>query len=199
MMRYFKKRGVHCVDFEKEAGNQPVKRPDLYLPDFHTFTEIKTFHEMEAEQKETERMLNELETEGITTNWPPTFYSRFDDDLKDSRKKFRNHPDAATAVIFFDVHGAFHSQDIEEIILGEEVVNISAHSMRTIHRKQSIQPNKNNELGAVVEHLGNNKFKVIHNSFAEKHRRINPEIFKNEGDIHRIFIQQNGRRVVTDL
>jgi hypothetical protein len=49
----------------------------------------------------------------------------------------------------------------------------------------------NTEIGAVVFHSGYNTFKIFHNHFADKNRRIRRYIFVLSGDQHFEFVDDN--------
>jgi len=82
-LTYFQVRGIRCEDFEKRAGPDPAKRPDLLLPDFPTVIEVKTFAPQEQEIKEAQRIGGkELAGGKVSAYWHPTFYDRFGDHLR---------------------------------------------------------------------------------------------------------------------
>ncbi len=71
---YFQERGITCQDYEILVGDDPSKRPDLILPDFHTFLEAKTFSPEQKECEEEQRFGHDLMAGKVVTYWPPTYY-----------------------------------------------------------------------------------------------------------------------------
>lgn len=204
---YFRERGITCKDYELLVGHAAVKRPDLFLPDFETLIEVKTFTRQERERLEAQRISQEFLAGKVSTYWPPTFFDRFAQDLKHSRKKFRVSPDYHTAVIFYDLHSDIHKQSPEHLLLGQEYWKIifaedepqNATAVGPGRKERQLRKKKNNEIGAVVFPIGRNAFKIFHNSFADPIRRINPDIFALPEDEHFEYIDDNGQPQIIPL
>ncbi len=196
---YFQERGITCVDYETQVGHDASKRPDLFLPDFETLLEVKTFTRQQRERQEEQRLSQEFLSGKVSAYWFPTFYDRFGDDLRDSRQKFRVYPDYHTAVIFYDFHSIFHKQSPEELLLGQESWEIAfpkdeprKHFLTGYERKnRQLRRDKGNDIGAVVFHVGHNAFKIFHNRFADPIRRINVDIFALPDDEHFEYIDDS--------
>ena len=196
---YFRERGIASEDYELLVGHDPVKRPDLFLPEFETLIEVKTFKPLQQEREEEQRLSQELLAEQVSAYWHSDFFDRFGDDLSLSRKKFRVNPDYHTAVLFYDLHSIFHKQSPEDLLLGQEYWRL-AFPKDALHnsfpvgygrKKRQLRRDKGNEIGAVVFHTVGNAFKVFHNRFADTIRRIDPDIFALPEDEHFEYIDDS--------
>jgi len=187
---YFQQRNINCIDLEQKIGSQKIKRPDLLLPDDNTLIEVKILLPQEREQKEKERIEQELGQGKVSTYWHPEFFNRFEEDLKKARRKFRNFPDFPTLVIFFDFHSNFHRQEPERLLLGQEYITIavpkdirkSPYPIKQGLKNRSLRRDKNKEIGAIAFHCGFNSFKVYHNDWADDKRKIDKKIFNLQKD-----------------
>ena len=196
---YFEERGIACHDYELMVGDDPSKRPDLLLPDFHTFIEVKTFFPQQREREEAEKLGPELMAGKAIAIWQPTFYSRFGKDLSHSRQKFRRYPDYHTAVIFYDLHSIFHEQSPEDLLLGQESLQIAFPKNQSSQplvvgyerKNRQLRQDKSTDIGAVVFPIGHNTFKVFHNHFAEPVRKIDQSIFALPDDEHFEYIDDS--------
>jgi hypothetical protein len=192
-MARIEKRGITCIDFERQVGQESTaKRPDLWLPDFNTLLEVKTFIPQKREIKEVERIAKEVREDEVSDFWIPLFVQRFRDHLKSARQKFRVYPRHHTAVLFYDLHSFIHAQTPEELLRGEEYYEfgyLKENPRQTVlldhgYRKRQLRQDLNTEIGAVVFHKGHNSFKVFHNHSADKIRRIDRSIFALSEDEH---------------
>jgi hypothetical protein len=193
---YIEQRGITCQDYEKLIGDNPSKRPDLLLPDFHTFIEVKTFSPQQEEREETQRLGQDFMAGKVTAYWHPDFFDRFGDDLRHSRRKFRDYPEYHTAVIFYDLHSIFHEQSPENLLRGQESWQVAfseneapqpylAGYERT---KRQLRRDKSRDIGAVAFHVDHNAFKIFHNRYAHPVRRIDRKIFALPDDEHFEYI-----------
>jgi hypothetical protein len=188
----FQERGIRCEDYETRVGHDGPKRPDLILPDFETLLEVKTFQPKQQDLQEEQRLGQELLSGKAVAYWPREFFDRFGEDLKDSRKKFRECPDYHTAVIFYDLHSIFHEQNPEDLLLGKDIWEITPSELVPSEReKRQLRRDKNKEIGAVVFHTGRNAFQIFHHHFAYQKRRINPVIFALSEDKHFEYIDDS--------
>jgi hypothetical protein len=196
---YFRERGITCEDYELQIGDDPAKRPDLILPDFHTFIEVKTFSPQQQELEKAQRIAQDLMEGKVVTYWPPTFYNRFHDDLSHSRRKFRVYPEYHTAVLFYDLHSVLHQQSPEELLLGQEYVEVAfpeAEPRDPIRvndgrKERQLRRDKNTEIGSVVFHTGHNTFRIFHNGYANPVRQIDQNIFALPDDEHFKYIDDS--------
>jgi hypothetical protein len=192
----FRERGIRCEDNEARVGQDDAKRSDLILPDFETLLEVKTFKPKQQERQEEQRIRQELHSGKASAVVPPDLYGRFGDDLKHSRKKFREGPDYHTAVIFYDLHSFVHEVNPEDLLLGQEIWTITVSKrdlqksfpVRSERKNRQLRRDKNEEVGAVVFHTGRNAFQIFHHYFADPVRRINPDIFALPEDEHFVCI-----------
>lgn len=197
---YFQVRGIACEDFELQVGHAAVRRPDLTLPEFHTLIEVKTFKRLEKEREEEQRLGQDFLAGKVSAYFYPTFYNRFDKDLRHARQKFREYPKHHTAVLFFDQHSMFHKQSPEDLLLGQEYYTFAfpndasqnSGPLRYGRNKRQLRQDKNHEIGAVVFHTVGNAFQVFHNRFADTGRRIHPDIFALPEDEHFEYIDDSG-------
>jgi hypothetical protein len=188
----FEKRGIECIDFEKHVGETGRKRPDLCLPDFHTLVEVKTFAPQKREIEEEQRIAKELSGEQATGYWHPLFMERFRDQLQTARRKFREYPTYHTAVLFYDLHSFIFAQTPEELLRGQEYHEYVfprdnpqlTVGYRSGYKDRQLRPDLNQEIGAVVFDIGHNAFRVFHNHFTDKIRRIDKRIFNLPEDEH---------------
>jgi hypothetical protein len=188
----FKKRGIECIDFEKHVGETGTKRPDLWLPDFHTLVEVKTFAPQKREIEEEQRIAKELSGGQAAGYWPTVFHERFAKDLGSARRKFREHPTHHTAVLFYDLHSFIFAQTPEELLRGQEYFEYAFPKDRTEqawqvgygHRMRQLRRDLNQEIGAVVFDIGQNAFRVFYNHFTDKIRQIDKRIFNLPEDEH---------------
>jgi hypothetical protein len=191
---YFKSQNIRCEDFEKIVGPTGPKRPDLLLPDFKTLIEIKTFLPTENQMKMEEYLVEQANLGISIASDLPIERDRFDDDLTDSRRKFREFPDYSTTVIFFDLHKWIHAQ-IPELLLGGETrihydtSKFPAEPIISEQRERPVRRDWNTEIGAIVFfEKSRNIYKVYYNVFAELSRRISSDIFKSGGNEHYDFV-----------
>jgi hypothetical protein len=70
---YFQERGITCEDYETLVGQDDSKRPDLILPDFETFLEVKTFKPKQRELQEEQRIGQEVLSGKVSAYGLPTF------------------------------------------------------------------------------------------------------------------------------
>jgi hypothetical protein len=196
---YFQEQDITCIDFEEHVGVETRKRPDLLLPDFNTLLEVKTFAPQEREIEEAHRIGKELSEGETSAYWHPTFYDRFGDHLRSARQKFRIYPNYNTAVLLYDLHSFVHAQTPEELLRGEEYYEfgyLKDDPEQTVlvdygYKKRHLRRDVNHEIGAVVFHTGQNTFRVFHNHFAEKIRRIDKGIFALSEDEHFEYIDDS--------
>jgi hypothetical protein len=195
----FQERGITCVDYETLLNHDDSKRPDLLLPDFDTFLEVKTFIPKQRERKEEQRIMQELVAGRVSASWQPAFFDRFGDDLSLSSKKFRVYPDYHTAVIIYDLHTFIHKPNPEELLLGQEYWEIAFPANERQNpvpvgygrKKRQLRRDKNTEIGAVVFSTDRNVYKIFHHRFAEPIRRITPDIFALPEDEHFEYIDDS--------
>jgi hypothetical protein len=196
---YFQEREIQCVDFEEYVGHESLKRPDLLLPTVNTLIEVKTFAPQEQEIKEAQRIGKELTEQKASAYWHPTFNDRFGDHLRSARRKFRVYPTYHTAVLFYDLHSFVHEQTPEELLRGQEYfvfANLKADPKQVVqvgygHNERHLRQDVNTEIGAVIFHTSHNTFKVFHNHFADKIRRIDKRIFPLSEDQHFEYIDDS--------
>jgi hypothetical protein len=196
---YFQEREIQCVDFEDYVGHESSKRPDLLLPSFNTLIEVKTFAPQKQEIKEAQRIGKELTEGKVSAYWHPTFYDRFGDHLRSARRKFRAYPTHHTAVLFYDLHAFTHEQTPEDLLRGQEYfefANLKADPEQVVQvgygrSNRHLRPDVNTEIGAVVFHIVHNTFKVFHNHFADKIRRIDKRVFPLSEDQHFEYIDDS--------
>jgi len=188
----FKKRGIECIDFEKHVGETGRKRPDLFLPDFNTLLEVKTFAPQKREIEEEQRIAKEFSGGQAAAYWHPVFHKRFGKDLKSARKKFAEYPTHRTAVLFFDLHSFIFAQTPQDLLQGQEYHEYFypkdnpqlTVGYRSGYKDRQLRPDLNQEIGAVVFDIGHNAFRVFYNYFTHKVRRIDTRIFALPVDEH---------------
>jgi hypothetical protein len=196
---YFQEREIQCVDFEEYVGHESVKQPDLLLPTFNTLIEVKTFAPQEQEIKEAQRIGKELTEGKVSAYWHPTFYDRFGDHLRSARHKFRVYSTYHTVVLFYDLHAFTHEQTPEDLLRGQEYfefAHLKADPKQVVQvgygrNKRQVRQDMNTEIGAVVFHTGHDAFKIFHNHFADKIRRIDKRIFPLSRDQHFEYIDDS--------
>ncbi len=193
----FQERGIHCEDNEARVGHDDAKRPDLILPGFETVLEVKTFQPEQQELQEAQSLGQELLSGKAVAYWHREFFDRFGCDLSHSRKKFREYPDYHTAVVFYDLHSIFHEQNPEDLLLGQDIYQITTSGLvPTERKKRQLRRDKNKEIGAVVFHTGRNAFQIFHHHFADPVRRIDRGIFALPEDEHFEFIDGGENPIV---
>jgi hypothetical protein len=119
--------------------------------------------------------------------------------LRSARRKFRVYPTYHTAVLFFDLHAFTHEQTPEDLLCGQEYFefgNLKDYPEQIVQvgygrNNRHLRRDMNTEIGAVVFHSGHNTFKIFHNHFADKNRRIKRNIFVLSGDQHFEFVDDN--------
>jgi len=195
---FLNKCGLNCVDYEKVIESENGKKPDIKEEKNDILIEIKILF-LNEELKEEQRKVNkELRNKGGTTYWFQET-SNFRGHLDDCRRKFRSFPSKKTMVIFVNEMG-HQKQPLEELISGQEYFTYSIYDDDSCkltgygNKDREIRKDRNKEIGILGEYYPReNKIVLIHNSYADKVRRVSFSVFDNCEHIEqKVYRYENG-------
>lgn len=194
IMSFLNERGFSCIDFEKEIGDDPVKRPDVLEENNDILIEIKTLCLNKELEEEGDKVWSDLDKEIITTYWISDT-KNLKTNLKKSSHKFRDYPSRKSMVVVIDLMG-HQRQDIKERLIGKENYDLKMYEdgHKTVsgprYTDREIRFDKNKEIGVIAQYDPEaNKILVIHNSYAEKDRQIPYSVFEYINNIEQINIK----------
>ncbi len=179
----FKQKVIEFPD-KSSKYDQSIPQPDFLLEKYNLVFEVKHLEIKKEDLEEEKRIQEEVKKNKSASYWKPERNTSFIESVKDTEKKFKNHPGKSSMLVYDISDYSIREPDIEKMLEGimELKLNTASGSPKIISRnykKRSFRLDKHREIGSVL-FIRKVKNLLFHNIMAKNNRLLPLWMWQNK-------------------